>query len=120
VLYKQPTQWQLSAAAVFILIACFLWLRLFRIELSDGRISYRTIWRLGRTTSLAFSEIGKAEIKIGVFSYFDRFKPTVRLELRPKSSVQKPSIVINLKIFAESDVKKMFDILESKGIRIPE
>ena len=111
---------KIIVAWIFASTITFFWLIFYRIELSNESISYRTIWKLGRTTSLTFSEINKAEIKIGVFKYTDRFKPTVRLELKPKPGVKKLPIIINLKVFSENDMKKLLNILDSKGIRVQE
>jgi hypothetical protein len=127
VLYKTQSHGTLDAGLLKIIVAwifasaiIFLWLMFFRIEMSDEGISYRTIWKLGRAASLTFSEIDKAEIKIGVFKYTDRFKPTVRLELKPKPGVKKLPLIINLKVFPANDLKKVFTILDSKGIRMQE
>ena len=125
-LYKMSSQGYFEAGLLKIIALwllgstfTFLWLRVARIELSDEAIFYRSIWRFGRIISLTFSEINKAEIKIGVFKYSDRLKPTVRLELTPKPLIKKPPIIINLKILSENDAKKIFDFLDSKGIRLP-
>jgi len=119
VLYKDPLVWQFPVVIALMTTFCFFWLRFFKIELSDDGILYRTLWNLGRSKSLAFTEISKVEIKIGIFKYSDRFKPTVRLDLYPNRSVKKPPIVINMKVFAERDLKTFFDLLGSKGIRVP-
>src|SRR5207249_4752355 len=74
-----------------------------------GELTYRTPFRKGRSISL--SEIEKAEVNVGVFRYRDRFKPTVRLEIAPKRSFGQGPIVIGLKLFAEEDVRRLFDAI---------
>ena len=122
VLYHDPMNcevWKFMAAICTTAIATFLWLFSFKIELSDEDITYRTMWNYFRPYSLSFADIGKAVMKVGTIKYSDRFKPTVRMELKPKRGIQKRTMIINLKIFDKKEMKYVFDFLQSKGIIVP-
>ncbi len=106
---QDSSHWQLLGAATAGIAFSLLWVRSHEIRLSKGELAYQTPFRKGRSISL--SEIEKAEVKVGVFRYRDRFKPTVRLEVVPKPSSGREPIVIGLKLFAEHDVNRLFDAL---------
>ena len=106
---QDRSHWQLLAAAMTGIALSMLWIWSHEVRLSKGELTYRTPFRKGRSISL--SEIEKAEVKVGVFRYLDRFKPTVRLEIVPKPSSGREPIVIGLKLFAEQDVNRLFDAL---------
>jgi len=77
------------------------------------------MWNFFRPYSLSFAEIGRAVMKVGTLKYSDRFKPTVRMELKPKRGIKKRTMIINLKIFDKKELKFVFDCLKSKGIIVP-
>jgi hypothetical protein len=106
---QDRSHWQLLGAATAGIALSLLWIRSHEIRLSKSELAYRTPFRKGRSISL--SEIEKAEVKVGVFRYRDRFKPTVRLEVVPRPSSGREPIVIGLKLFAERDVNRLFDAL---------
>lgn len=106
---QDSRHWQLLGVAMAGIALSLLWIRSHQIRLSKGELMYRTPFRKGR--SILLSEIEKAEVKVGVFRYRDRFKPTVRLEIVPKPSSGREPIVIGLKLFAEHDVNRLFDAL---------
>jgi hypothetical protein len=110
---QDPSHWQLLGAAITGVALSALWVRSHEIRLSSDQLTYRTPFRKGRSISL--SDIEKAEVKVGVFGYRDRFKPTVRLEVVAKPSSGRQPIVIGLKLFAEQDVNRLFDTLGVPG-----
>ena len=75
------------------------------LTINDGILTYSSLF--GGIRSIALSEVEKAEIKIGCFTYSDRLKPTVRLEINSKSTIHK-NIVINVKVFKKEQIKKEF------------
>jgi hypothetical protein len=106
---QNRSHWQLLAVAIVGIVLSTLWIRLHEVRVSKGALTYRMPFWKGQSISL--SEIEKAEVKVGVFRYRDRFKPTVRLEIVPKRSSGQEPIVIGLKLFAEQDVHRLFDAI---------
>lgn len=102
-------RWQLLAVAAAGIVLSILWIASHEVRLSNGELTYRTPFRKRRSVSLA--EVDEAEVKVGVFRYTDRFKPTVRLEIVAKRSSGRGPIIIGLKLFAKGDVQRLFDAI---------
>jgi hypothetical protein len=64
--------------------------------------------------SLLLYEIDKVEVKLGITTYSDRFRPTIRMIFKPKSNIEKPEIVVNLKIFSKGDLALLQDFINTK------
>lgn len=111
-LYREMSSWPLAVLCLLCIAFIFLWLASYKLELSDDRISYRTLFR--GTMSLLLYEIDKVEVKLGITTYSDRFRPTIRMIFKPKSNIEKPEIVVNLKIFSKGDLALLQDFINTK------
>jgi hypothetical protein len=101
--YREPLVAFLPVAFVFI------WLRAFRICITDNVLKYRTLWH--RWQSVPLSEIKRARDE---FDVQGAFKPAVCLVVRfAKEGVNK-KMFINLKVFSRADVRKILDLLHVK------
>ena len=107
-----PSFWEPLVVCSFILGLCFLWLGSLRIMLDDNGISYRSM--TSGTICVPWSEIAKAEMKVGYKDYWDRFKPPFRLVVEPLPSSGKRRIVVNMKIFSQEDGSLLLNTLKSK------
>lgn len=90
----------------------WLWLGRFQIVLSDDILSYRTLF--GGTRSIPLSEIERAEIEAGWSTYWDRFRPMVRLAIIPHASSENRPLDINVKVFCRQDIDRVLDFLGPK------
>ena len=107
--FRKPHDWEMAAIVLSVLIFIIIWIRFFRIVVSNGIIHYRSLF--GGNKCLALGEIRKAEIKIGGE---EAFGPFYRLILYPSEDVNKTRIVINMKVFSREDVNALLDILGPK------
>jgi hypothetical protein len=87
-------------AAVF-----FTWIRAFRIEAREDRLSYTTLFT--GTRSITLSEIAHARYCIG--GRRNRGDPFVRLELEPRPGSGAPFLKINLKVLRRPDVVRLLE-----------
>jgi hypothetical protein len=87
---------------VSVLALSWGWIGCFKLVVSNKFISYRTLFT--GTRSFALSEIESCDLAIGAESYWDRFKPPIRLVIRPRQSTGKKPISVNLKVLSKSDV----------------
>lgn len=107
-IFKTQEAWK--GVGYFILMAfCFYtWIYLHTIDIDLNRISYYSLF--GGNRSLLIAEIANWSIRIGVFKYMDRFKPTVRLEIE-SFDPEKKSIIIAIKLFKKEDIDKVLSWL---------
>jgi hypothetical protein len=82
------------------------------IELFDDRITHIS-WFFRKKTIL-IKDIDKWSVQIGIYNYWDRLKPTVRLEIHAKNASNINPIIIPLKLFNNSDLEPLFDVLPVK------
>jgi hypothetical protein len=54
---------------------------------------------------------GDTSLRIGAFSYIDRFRPTVRVEVRWADTAAH-LLVINARVFEQRDVDRLLDLIE--------
>jgi len=111
-MHKGKILWLPIAICLFAMAIFYLWLGFYKLELSNNSITYRSLLR--GTSSLAFSETDRVEIQTGHSKYSDRFRPTIRLVIKPKPFVNKPHLVVNLKVFNKSDLIRLDNYLNSK------
>ena len=64
--------------------------------------------------SLPLKDIERAKIEVGTRTYSDRFRPPLRLDIRPFKSRSLDPIVVNLKVFKDSDLRVLFEWLGDK------
>ena len=110
-IFDDQTAWR--GVGYFIVMAfCFyFWIYLHFIVISSREISYYSLF--GGKRSLLLDEITKWSIRIGIFKYMDRFKPTVRLEIESTNREKKP-IIIAIRLFDKKDIDKVLDFLPAE------
>jgi hypothetical protein len=104
--------WQPIVICLLALAFFLLWLRSYKLVLSDHGISYRSLFR--GTISLVLSEIEKVHVQVECSISADRYRPTIRMIFEPKAFVRKPPIVVNLKLFSKTDLSQLNDLIDSK------
>lgn len=94
------------AIPLYILLNANLYLH--ELALDQHYLVYRRfiVWE----RRLCTQDIGGYNVRIGVFEYLDRFKPTVRMEIYSKSG--DATIVIPVKVFQDSDIKALRQLLD--------
>jgi hypothetical protein len=107
----------LSAAAIFIcvLLLSLLWLRSFKVIISDSGISKNMLFE--RPNMITWSEIRDAEIRVdysGRYEFRDSLRSPYRLVIEPHSSANSRPLVINLKLLSHDDANCLVQILNSK------
>lgn len=85
----------------------FIYLHSQEIAFSDEIVSY-TSWYSWRRI-IRIKNIEKWSLKIGIAE--QRSRPFVRLEIHPIDKTQDDTIVIGLKLYAQSDLKCLFAVL---------
>jgi len=103
--------WKAIAISSCALGFAVLLLSRFQIVLADDSISYRTLF--GGTRVLKLSEIERAQFNSGPQSYWDRFglEPLDRLVVQPHSITGKAVLIINGRVFSNSDIKRVIHFL---------
>jgi hypothetical protein len=93
----------------FICLSCWIlsyaWLCRLRFVMSTDSISYRTLFR--GTSTYGLTEIRRITKESGIREYSDRFKPFVRLVIRPSAEVSRSPLYVNLKVFRTSGVRRL-------------
>lgn len=97
------------ALNLFGMTLSFVWIASFKLVIANAIISYRTLFT--GTRSFALSEIEKCELAIGYESYWDCFKPPIRLVIQPLQSTGKKPVSVNLKVFSKPDVLLIMKVL---------
>jgi hypothetical protein len=100
--------WRLTLLTGVAFFLSMLWVGTIRIQYSEGKLSYRTLF--SGTRSVLLVDIESAETKV-----IETSKGAYRLlviYLRPEKA-QKP-IAINIKLLSKEDVGRLFDILGPK------
>jgi hypothetical protein len=87
----------------------FVWIASLKLVVANGFISYRTLFT--GTRSFAVSEIERSDLAIGYETFWDRFKPPIRLVIQPQQSTGKKPISLNLKVFSKPDVLWVLKVL---------
>jgi hypothetical protein len=85
-----------SVLPVMVMFLFFLWPRGFKIEVTDKQIIYSNILK---TSSLLLSDVEKVFIDARSTKYKGKAKPFIALIILPKQGVNKPPIMINMKVF---------------------
>jgi hypothetical protein len=111
--------WKAVAISSCALGFAILWLSRFQIVLADDSISYRTLF--GGRRVLRLSEIERAQSNFGPHSYWDRFglEPLDRLVVEPYSITGKAALIINRRVFSNSDIKRVLHFLGPKFVTRP-
>jgi hypothetical protein len=91
----------------FVLFESFKYLR--SIEIREGELIQKRFFFLC-IDRIRLDDVSDFEVKIGVFKYLDRSKPTVRLEIYSHSEVV--PLVIAIKLFDTEDIDDLMAILD--------
>jgi len=111
-IFKNDSAWSGAIIFIFIMLSFHLWIYSQTIVLLHDRITYSS-WFFRKRTIL-LKGINKWSVQIGINSYWDRLKPTVRLEIHAKKNLKIEPLIIPLKLFNQSDLKPLFDRLPAK------
>jgi hypothetical protein len=87
----------------------FAWIACFKLVVTNGAVSYRTLFTGTRT--IALSEIEKSNLVIGYDTVWERFRPPIRLVIQPQQSTRKKPIFVNLKVLSKQDVLWILKVL---------
>jgi hypothetical protein len=107
--------WQFAVVWFVVSIGTYIWLRSFKLVLSESEISSATLF--SSTNSLKWSEIKKADFRTAYKTKYglrDSFKSPFRLVLVPRPSIDKMEIAINLKLLNRKDIMQIMETLERK------
>jgi len=89
----------------------FIWVGSYELRISVHEIEYFAL-AIGYH-SIRLGEIERARVVAGWETYFDRFRPTSRLEIIPSPGAGVP-IYVNLRVFRNDDMEYVFDWLGAK------
>jgi len=92
----------IEVVALFIGVA-FTWVGAYELRIYADALEYWSLF--GGCQTVTFNEIERGHIKTAI----DSSKPTFRLEIMPVHDSAKKPIIINLKAFRESDIRRMFE-----------
>lgn len=106
---KSPQSWSVVVIVGLVAAGCGVWIRSFRLVVSDETLVYRSLF--GGTRSIQLSEIGKAETKL---ASSDALGPFMQLRIIPKHGLRRRPIVVNMKVFSRNDLRALFEILGPK------
>ncbi len=104
---EDAVAWKVVLLITSIMTVLYLWTFLHRIGLYEDKISFYSPFT--GTKIIKKDDIGRWAIKIGVFNYLDRLKPTVRLEIEHANHNGK--IVIPIKLFKDEDIRNILEWL---------
>lgn len=106
----------LAIQGVLITLAIILTIHVYiysqTIELFHDRITHSS-WFFRKST-IFLKDINKWSVQIGIYNYWDRLKPTVRLEIHAKKILGVSPIIIPLKLFNKPDIEPLFKVLPAK------
>lgn len=109
---QSPQLWLGLAFGFFALGLLYAWLGGYRLRLFTSLIEYQSLF--GGFRALRLNDIQHARIRIGWFTYWDRFRPTIRLEILPGNGAHKKPVVVNMKVFRKEDLDRVLNWLGPK------
>jgi hypothetical protein len=105
-----------AIGTVIVCAAAWLWLSCYALGLSDGVVTYRTLFK-GRRT-LPARDIARAVFVNGYERDADYLKPFFRLVLEPRLGTTNEPMFINVNVFVREDIRRFEKLLESYGVDI--
>ena len=88
----------------------------YRIIITDDSIEYRDL--LLGSSRRQYTDFEAARVTVGNQGIFSPiFRPYICLELHPNAKSNTKPMYINVRVFREEEVHKLYDILEMNGIR---
>lgn len=81
-----------------------LWLAVFRLQVANGMLTYRELFR--KTRSIALTDIARVQRRYGRGRSF-----AFHLMIYPRAAAESDSFAINMRVFSDQDVRSLFEIL---------
>ena len=72
-------------------------------------LEYRSLF--GGVRKIRLAEIESSAIQIGEYAYRDKFRPPIRLHIKPKRGVAQGPFDINLKVFEAGRLGELLELL---------
>jgi hypothetical protein len=115
--HASQSDWNLPITFAVIAVAILLVIRIYRIDISDDSVLYRSPLR--GTRSIRYEDIERVRTSItlnaGAVPTENRAGPMYRLELSPRAGLETTdTIVINMKIFRFEDIRSLIETLEKR------
>ena len=108
-----PSMWAAVLICGAAIIAAWLWLSRFELELTADGIRSESPLRRSRT--LRFSEIGNVTVEGVPRTLKDKVRPAARLVIHPGPSSREAPIVINMKVFNRRDFQTFVSAVEARA-----
>jgi len=112
---RRPAMWAFAMLCGVALIGSWVWLASIKLAISTDEICYETLLH---STTLRFSELESVTLEAGRPTYRDKFRPTLRLVVRPKVSTGKASFDVNAKVFNPRDIETLVRTLQTRLERL--
>jgi hypothetical protein len=114
----QESEWNFPFIFAALLLAVLLLIRVYKIEISEDSLSYRSPFR--GTRAIRYEDIERVQTSItinaGAIRTEKRAGPMFRLEIYPwADSDISGRIVINMKIFRFEDIRLLLEVLRKKA-----
>lgn len=112
-MYKKydPSLWALILVLIFIMLLSIIWLRVYKVILSDDSITYYSLF--GGCKTIKILDIENIRVIFGGYKYPHIFRPMFSLIIWPISLSKKP-IFINVKVFDKQGISELVRIIELK------
>lgn len=100
-----------------------LWVKGYVVRVFQGRLERQTF--LGGRREINLVDIEEATVEAGRQKYMDRFRPPLRLAIKPHNHASAKSFDINLRLFSRNDIARLLNVLSElnnvpvKGIGKP-
>lgn len=107
--------WQAAAILLVVYVFILLWLRAFRVTVTDYGVRVASLFRADKL--FHWSEIASAEIRVGYsvrYGSRDALRSPFRLVILPKEGIGKSPLVINVKLLSLHDLQHLCDALEAR------
>jgi hypothetical protein len=106
---NKQNMWIPTLLLVGLMLGLWIWHRAFHLEVKQETLSYRSLFT--GQTELPLADIKSARIEIGCFRFRDRFRPTVRLVIIPKSISAVRPFDISLRVFDRHTIQPLLELL---------
>jgi hypothetical protein len=94
----------------------FLWLSRYKLELTDGILSYRTLFTGMR--SLPVQDIARLRMVRGYQRSEDETKTFFRLIVEPRPGAPHDTLSINVNVFRRDDIEQLKQVLSDHGVDV--
>ncbi|MBN2161116.1 MAG: hypothetical protein JW807_17145 [Spirochaetes bacterium] len=116
VLIETPTlalkNWIVVVIVIMMLLLNYFWHRSFRIQIKHGTLKYRSFFR--QYNEIPLQDIERVYTETGYSQKFSLNRGLFNLVIKPKKTSHVKNFYINLGMFDEKDIQKLFDILKER------